>query len=77
MLLATKILEPTPATPISLIDVGAGAIAAFGIGEAGQRVSANIDKARAREFLTQCPKEWAAAMEQARKAVKSKFLGIF
>lgn len=77
MLLATRLLDPTPATSPTLIDGTAGGAAAFGIGEAGQRVSANIDKARAREFMEQCPKEWTAAMEQARKAVKPKFLGVF
>lgn len=77
MLLATHLLDPTPGTPVSTIDGTAGGNDAFGLGEAGARVSANIDKARAREFMTACPAEWAEAMKRAQKAVRPRFLGVF
>lgn len=77
MLIATGLLDPTPATPVRLIDGTAGGAGAFGLGEAGARVTGNIDKARAREFMVRCPAQWKAAQDEMRKALRPKILGLF
>jgi len=77
MILNSGLLDPTPATPASLIDGTASGLGSFAVAAEGGRVSANIDKARARQLMTMCPKEWNEAMAKVRKSLRPKFLGIF
>lgn len=75
ILLASGLLDPTPGADKGLIDGSAGGLGAYAVGEAGQRVKANIDKATAKRIGSTCDAEWSAALKAAQP--RKRFLGVF
>jgi hypothetical protein len=73
---SSGLLEPTPGASLPADDT-AGEIAAFGDRQTGQLDKANADKRGARGIIQGCDAAQRKALEDAKKRLRRKVLGVF